>query len=132
MPSAAEWSGTGKADGVHHHVFFFGPLHYVFERLIIAPEVHRRVCPIGEHENYASALLMQQRRNSNVNGVPERRRSFRLELGAENFQKLIVIGREVERIDLNPRCEAADSGAVGWQHGLHELLSGLLNELELC
>jgi hypothetical protein len=75
---------------------------------------------------------MEQGRDPNVDGIPERRRPFGLEIGAQNVQQLIVIRREIARIDLNSGGEAAYASTVGGEHGLHELLRGLLDELELC
>ena len=75
-------------------------------------EVHRAVHAVGEHQHHAAALLVQQRRDADVDRVPERRRPFGLQLGAQDVQQLVVIRREVARIDLNAVREAADPGLV--------------------
>src|SRR5262249_57578229 len=94
-------TGSGEADGIHHHVLFLGPLHHVLEAAVVVAEVHRRVHAVGEDEDDAPALLVQQRRDADVDRVPQRRRPFELQLGAEDSQQLVVIGCEVPRIHLD-------------------------------
>ena len=74
---------------------------------------------------------MKQRGDADVDGVPERRRPFRLQLRAKNPHELVVVRREVAGIDLDAICEAADARLVGRQHDADKLLGRLFDEIEV-
>ena len=57
---------------------------------------------------------MQQRRNPDVNRVPQRRRALGLQFGLENREELAVIGCEIAGVELNPVRKAADACLVAW------------------
>jgi hypothetical protein len=77
------------------------------------------------------SLLVQQRGDADVDGVPERGRPVRLQLGPQDLHQLVVIGREVARIDLNAIREAADARLVDRLHRRDELFGCLLDQFEI-
>ena len=122
---------AGQADRIHHHVFFLGPLHHVFQRVVGAAEIHRCVDTVGEDENDPPALLMQQRRDADVDRIPQRRRAFGLELRPENLHQFVVVGGEVPRVELDAIGEAADARLIRRKHRVDKLLRRLLHEIEI-
>ena len=122
---------SGESDGVNHDVFFFRALHHVFERVARRAGIERRVHAVGEHEDDAPALLMQQRGDADVDSIPQRRRPFLLQLGAQNRVQLFAIGREIARVDLDAVREAADARLVSGEHHVDEMFGGLLHEREV-
>ena len=113
---------AGKPDRVHHHVLFLGALHHVLERFVVAAEVHRHVDAVGEDEHDATALLEQEFVDAGVDGVPEGRRPFLLQVVPENLQHRLAIRRELRRVDLDVSREAADARLV---RGIHRGDEGL-------
>src|SRR6476660_1029366 len=104
---------AGETDRIHHHVLFFSALHHILEVAAVRAGIERRVDTIREHENHTPAFFMQERGNTDIDGAPQRRRPFFLQLAAENLEQLAVIAREGSRVDLNAVRKAADARAVG-------------------
>src|SRR5581483_4230275 len=50
-----------QPDRVDHHVFFFRALHDVFQRAVHVTQVTRLIDAVGEHEDDAASLHVQQR-----------------------------------------------------------------------
>src|SRR5207247_10387928 len=89
---------SSETDGVHHHVLFLGSFHDVLQRVVSVAEVHRCVDAIGEHQDDAAALLVQQGGDADVHGAPQRGRTVGLQLGLENPAELVVVRATCERI----------------------------------
>ena len=49
----------------------------------------RAVDAVGEHQDHAPSLLVQQRGDADVDRVPQRRRPFGLQLGPQDRQQLV-------------------------------------------
>src|SRR5438445_2616251 len=98
-PCAGE-RASGEADGGDHHVFFLRASHHFLQAA--ARRVHREVDAVGEDEDDAPALLMEEGRDADVDRVPQRRWPGFLQLRAQDREELVVIGREVAGIDLDP------------------------------
>jgi hypothetical protein len=134
VPGAAvspEATASGETDRVDHHVLFLGALHHVLQRSIVVAEVHRTVDAVGEDQDHAASPLVEQRRDADIDRIPERGGPFGLEIGAEDAEHLVTARREVLRVELNPIGKAADARLVGGQQRLHEFLRRLFHELEV-
>src|SRR6187399_3094496 len=98
VPEAAARRSVGgrsvfscETDGVDHHVLFLGALHHVLQRVVRVAEIHRTVHAVGEYEDDAPALLVQESGNPDVHRIPQGCRSLLLELGAEDLEQFVVI-----------------------------------------
>src|SRR5499427_1917268 len=85
--SAPVPAAAGETDRVHHHVLFLGAFHHVLHAAVGLAEVHRRIHAVGEHQHDAPPLLMQQIGDADVDRVPQRRRPFGLQLGAQDVEQ---------------------------------------------
>src|SRR4051812_3402367 len=98
MPSTPKSAGTAQPDGVDHHVLLVGALHHVLEAAVVRTLIHRLVHAVGEHEDHAAALFVEERGNADVDRVPKRGWSFRLQILAKDGEQLFVVAREGARV----------------------------------
>src|SRR3954451_1129468 len=71
-PAAAGELSAGETDGENHNVFLFGVLLNIVVADVVA--AHRVIDAVGEHENDATPFLVKQRRDADIDRIPERRR----------------------------------------------------------
>ena len=122
---------TLEPDGVDHDVLLLRSLHGVVQADVVRAEVHGHVHAVGEHQHHAPTFLTKERRHPDVHGVPQGRRSVRLQLRPEDPDELVLVARELARIHLNPSGEAADPRLVGRQQALDERLPRCFDEPEV-
>jgi hypothetical protein len=87
---------------------------------------------VGEDEDHPTTVLMLERRNPDVDRVPEGRRPRLLQLGPENLDEVALAVREAPWIHLNPVREAADPRLVPGKEQSDELLRRRPDEPEVA
>ena len=61
---------AGEANRIHHHVFFLGAFHHVFQRAAVRTWIEWSIDAVSEHEDHPAALLVKERRDADVDGIP--------------------------------------------------------------
>ena len=100
--------------------------------MVVRPEIDRRISAVAEDEDDAAAFLLAQAGDGLVDGVPERRRPDRLQAGPEDTDHLLLIAREVRRLDRDAFGEAADARLVARLEPAHERFGGRHDEAEVA